>query len=111
MATDVRTVLMTAPDPKTAAALGRRMVEERLAACANLVPGVQSVYWWEGEVQEGQEVLMVLKTSVSMVPALVRRAVEMHPYEVPEVLVLPVEYGSESYLEWVLQECRARSEV
>ncbi len=111
MATEVRTVLMTAPDPETATALGRRLVEERLAACVNLVPGVTSVYWWEGGVQEDQEVLMVLKTRVSMVSALVQRAVELHPYEVPEVLVLPVESGSERYLEWVRQECRAPSEV
>jgi periplasmic divalent cation tolerance protein len=98
---DVRIVLITAPDRAVAAGLGRALVEERLAACANLVPQVTSIYRWEDAVQEDSEVLMVVKTSAGRVAALTERVLALHPYEVPEVLVLPVESGSAAYLDWV----------
>jgi len=98
---DVRIVLITAPDLAVAAGLGRALVEERLAACANLVPQVTSIYRWEGAVQEDSEVLMVVKTSAGRVAALTERVLALHPYEVPEVLVLPVESGAAAYLDWV----------
>ena len=98
---DVRIVLITAPDLAVAAGLGRALVEERLAACANLVPQITSIYRWEGAVQEDSEVLMVVKTSAGRVAALTERVLALHPYEVPEVLVLPVESGAAAYLDWV----------
>jgi periplasmic divalent cation tolerance protein len=98
---DVRIVLITAPDREVAAGLGRALVEERLAACANLVPQITSIYRWEGAVQEDSEVLMVVKTSAGRVAALTERVLALHPYEVPEVLVLPVESGTAAYLDWV----------
>ena len=98
---DVRIVLITAPDLAVAAGLGRALVEERLAACANLVPQVTSIYRWEGAVQEDSEVLMVVKTSAGRIAALTERVLALHPYEVPEVLVLPVESGAAAYLDWV----------
>ena len=102
--TDVRVVLVTAPDPGTAAALARTLVEERLAACANLVPGVRSIYRWEGEVQDDAEVLLVLKTRAARCDALAARVRDLHPYDLPEVVVLPVGGGSRGYLEWVIAE-------
>lgn len=103
----VRTVLMTAPDPEEAERLATALVEARLAACANLVPGVTSIYRWQGAVERAEEVLLVLKTTGERLPELVERAVEMHPYEVPEVLALPVEAGHADYVRWVVDSTTA----
>lgn len=99
---------MTAPDPEVAERLATELVEARLAACANLVPGVTSIYWWEGAVERAQEVLLVLKTTGERLPELVKRAAELHPYDVPEVLALPVEVGHGPYLRWVADETADR---
>lgn len=106
MSEEIRTVLMTAPDPAVAEDLVRRLVKERLAACGNVIPGLVSVYWWEGDVERADEALVVLKTTASSASALVERAAELHPYEVPEVIALPVTEGHRPYLEWVGKECR-----
>ena len=104
MATDVRTILLTAPDAETAERLGRVLVEERLAACANVVPGVVSVFRWEGAVQREAEALVIVKTVAARVEEVRARVVELHPYDVPEVLVLPVLGGHAPYLAWVAEE-------
>ena len=101
MPSDVRTVLVTAPDADAAESMAGAVVAERLAACVNMVPGVVSIYRWKGEIHRDEEVLLVLKTTVARVEALRSRIVALHPYEVPEVLVLPVEQGHQPYLEWV----------
>ena len=98
------TIFMTAPDGAEAERMGRALVEERLAACANVVPGVVSVYRWEGRVQRDEEALVILKTTGEGVPALKARAVELHPYDVPEFLALPVVDGHQPYLDWVRGE-------
>lgn len=97
----VRTVLMTAPDMEVAEGLARTVVEEGLAACANLLPGVVSLYRWEGELQRDDEVLLVLKSTAGALERLRARAVALHPYDVPEFLALPVVDGHEPYLGWV----------
>ena len=104
--TDARVVLMTAPDRATAESLAERVVKERLAACASLVPGLTSFFWWEGRIQRADEVLLLLKTQADRVPALIARAAELHPYDVPEVLALPVDAGFAPYLGWVQAESR-----
>jgi periplasmic divalent cation tolerance protein len=101
--TEVKVVLVTAPEDR-AGGLGRRLVEERLIACANVLPRMTSVYRWEGEIHEEAEVLLVLKTTAARVPELLRRIPELHPYEVPEALVLGVEEGLPTYLDWVIAE-------
>lgn len=101
MASDLRTVLVTAPDTDTAESLARAVVVERLAACVNLVPGVVSIYRWEGEVRRDDEVLLILKTTAERMGALRERVVALHPYDVPEVLVLPVTESHEPYRAWV----------
>ncbi|MDX1649349.1 MAG: divalent-cation tolerance protein CutA [Myxococcota bacterium] len=101
---DVRVVLITAPDADTGARIARALVEERLVACVNLVPGVRSIYRWEDAVQDDAEVLLVAKTASGRARALADRVREVHPYDVPEVLVLPVEGGSAPYLDWVREE-------
>jgi periplasmic divalent cation tolerance protein len=104
--TDVLVVLVTAPSPEKAAELARRLVEERLAACGNVLPGLRSIYRWEGKVQDESEALLVLKTTRDRFEALRDRVLALHPYQVPEVLALPVEAGSEQYLAWVAGETR-----
>uniref|UniRef100_A0A8C2S9E8 CutA divalent cation tolerance homolog n=1 Tax=Capra hircus TaxID=9925 RepID=A0A8C2S9E8_CAPHI len=81
----------------------RAMVEKRLAACVNLVPQITSIYEWKGEIEEDSEVLMMIKTQSSLVPALTDFVRSVHPYEVAEVIALPVEQGNPPYLQWVRQ--------
>lgn len=104
----VRLALTTAPSRAVAEELGTTLVRERLAACANLLDGVHSIFWWQGEVQREDEVLVLLKTTGERVEALRARLAELHPYDVPEVLVMPVELGHEPYLAWVRAEVEPR---
>ena len=99
--TDALVVLVTTPTPERAAELARALVEERLAACGNVVPGLRSIYRWEGKVQDDAEALLVLKTTRGRFEALRDRVLALHPYEVPELLVLPVAGGGAAYLAWV----------
>jgi periplasmic divalent cation tolerance protein len=94
-------VLATAPSQDAAEQLVTAVVEERLAACGNIVPGVTSIYWWDGAVQRDAEVLIIFKTESSAAPRLMARVAELHPYDVPESLVLPVTAGLAPYLAWI----------
>ena len=100
--TDVRVALMTAPNVQVAETLVRTLVDEELVVCGNIVPGITSIYRWQGAVECESEVFIVLKTTAAQVPALLQRAPELHPYEVPELLVLDVTEGHPPYLRWVL---------
>ncbi len=100
----IRVVLVTAPDRACAERMARVLVEEKLAACVNVVTGVRSFYRWEGVVQDAAEHLLVAKTRVERGPALAARVRELHPYDLPEVLELPAVGGSEAYLDWVRLE-------
>ena len=104
---DALVVLVTAPSPEVAAALARTLVEERLAACGNVLSEVRSIYRWEGQVREDAEALLVLKTTRARLEALRDRVLALHPYDVPEVLALPVEAGSAAYLAWLAGETGA----
>jgi periplasmic divalent cation tolerance protein len=99
--TDAVVVLITAPDEERAAAIARTLVEERLLACANLVPRIRSIYRWEGKVCDEPETLLVCKTTRARMEALAARLPQLHPYQVPELLELPVQGGSEKYLAWL----------
>jgi periplasmic divalent cation tolerance protein len=94
-------VLVTAPDVKTARKLARAALEARLIACANLVPRIESLYWWEGKIETGAEVLLVLKTIRARLAALEKLIVAKHPYLTPEFVALPICRGSRRYLDWV----------
>lgn len=102
-----RVCLITAPSLEKARDIARTLLLERLAACVNLLPGVTSLYWWEGQIQEDAEVLMIVKTEQSRLEALEQRLPQLHPYSVPEFLVLPVESGLSGYLDWVRQSVSA----
>ncbi len=102
-AEDVRVALVTAPDAAAAESLVQRLVEEGIVACGNIVPGVLSIYRWQGAIERAGEVLVVLKTTAGAVPRLLARVPALHPYPVPEVLVLPVVAGHGAYLTWVAE--------
>ncbi len=102
----VRVVLTTAPDA-AAEELAAKLVDERLVACANLIPRVRSIYRWEGTVRRDDEVLLLMKTTVDALDRLRDRLVALHPYDVPEVLVLAPTGGLEAYLSWVRDEVEA----
>jgi periplasmic divalent cation tolerance protein len=94
-------VLSTFPDAEKAAQVARVLVEERLAACVNLVPAVRSIYRWQGAIQDDAESLAVIKTTADRYPALASRLAELHPYDVAEILALPLASGHAPYLAWL----------
>ena len=94
-------VLVTCPGQEVGEKIARTVVEDRLAACVNILPGLTSIYRWEGKVCRDAETLLIIKTRRSKFSALSSRVKALHPYSVPEVLALPVVAGSDSYLSWV----------
>jgi periplasmic divalent cation tolerance protein len=102
-ATQFLLVLVTAPDLKTARALVKAMLQARLIACANLIPKIESHYWWQGKIESSAEVLLILKTQKSNLAALEKLILAEHPYDTPEFLVLPVSAGNQKYLDWLAQ--------
>ncbi len=87
--------------------IGRVLVEERLAACANVLDGLSSLYWWQGRLEEADEALLILKTRAELVPALISRVTELHCYECPSVVALPIAAGNPDYLRWIGAETRS----
>jgi periplasmic divalent cation tolerance protein len=98
-------VLVTAPDLKTARRLARVALEARLIACANLVPKIESHYRWQGKLERGSEVLLVLKTTCVRLAALEQLILAEHPYDTAEFIVLPLSGGARRYLDWVRASC------
>ena len=99
-------VLVTAPNLKTARALAKAALSARLVACANLVPAIESHYWWQGKIESSNEVLLVLKTEKSKLAALEKLVLAKHPYDTPEFVVLPLSAGNKRYLDWLAASCR-----
>ena len=102
-------VLVTAPDLKTARLLARAALRARLIACANLIPKIESHYRWRGKIESGTEVLLVLKTRKSRLPALEKLILNRHPYDTPEFLVVPLLAGSQRYVRWLNLNTRHES--
>jgi len=96
-----RIVLVTCGSTAEARNIGRSVVEKKLAACANIVTGVESIYRWKGKVERAREVLVVMKTTAPRLPDLEREVNRLHSYDIPEFIVLPVVAGSREYLKWV----------
>jgi periplasmic divalent cation tolerance protein len=101
-------VLITVPSREVGEKVARALLEQRLAACVNILPAIQSHYWWQGEIQQEQEALLFVKSRADLFESRLIPAVQaVHPYEVPEIIALPVTMGLESYLGWVTQETTA----
>lgn len=94
-------VLITAPNEEAAARIGRALVETRLAGCVNIVKSMRSIYSWQGKIEDGHEVLMIVKTRKSLFEPLSKKVKELHSYTVPEILALPIVKGSDDYLGWL----------
>ena len=101
---DALLVFSTFPDAARARAIGRRLVTERLAACVNLLPGVTSIYVWQGKEEESAETLALIKTRRALYPALEARLRELHPYEVPEIVAVELAGGLPAYLQWLADQ-------
>jgi periplasmic divalent cation tolerance protein len=101
---EVVLVLSTAPDDESTDTLARTLVEEKLAACVNVLPSMTSVYRWQGTLERSVERQLIIKTTRDTLPALRSRFVELHSYELPEFIVLDVTGGSDEYLAWIARE-------
>ena len=100
-ASNAVSVLVTAPNLDTARVLAKAALSARLAACANLIPQIESHYWWQGKLESGAEVLIIFKTTKAKLKALEKLIIANHPYDTPEFLVLPIIAGNNRYLDWV----------
>ncbi len=103
---NVLVVLVTVPTIEEGARIGELAVKSRLAACANIIPSIDSLFWWEGKISRAHEALILFKTFDDRYNALQELITEQHPYEVPEVIAIPVALGSPQYLGWVEKETR-----
>jgi periplasmic divalent cation tolerance protein len=97
-------VYTTYPSLVEAERIGKAVLERRLAACVNILPGMISHYWWEGSIERGEEVVMIIKTRASLADSVRAAVKELHPYETPAILTLPIEGGDPGYLEWLIAE-------
>lgn len=100
-------VFMTAPSREEAEKIARCLVEKRLAACVQIVPEIRSLYWWEGKVCDDREILLIAKTTEGLFQRLVGKVKEMHSYQVPEVVFVPIQNGLPEYLAWIHNETAA----
>ena len=107
-ATRFAVVLVTVPDVKTARRLAKLLLKARLIACANLLPRIESHYWWRGRIESGAEVMLVLKTARTRLAALEKAILATHPYDTPEIIVLPIIKGNARYLRWLSGSVAAR---
>jgi periplasmic divalent cation tolerance protein len=99
-------VYITARDESEALVIGRTLVEERLAACINVLPAMKSVYWWEGELEQSSEAVLIAKTHQGLVPELIERVKRLHSYACPAIVAWPVQTGHQPYLDWIEKETR-----
>lgn len=99
-------VFITAKDKKQARAIANALIELKLAACVNIVSSVESFFWWQGKLDSAKEVMLVVKTKKSLLPRTIRRVKELHSYDVPEIIALPIIGGSRDYLKWINDSTR-----
>lgn len=104
---DIHFAYITCKDVTEARRIGRVLVEERLAACVNILPGMESRYWWKGEIESAQEAVLIAKTRAEAREGLLERVVALHPGETPCIVFLPVTGGNPDYLEWIARESEA----
>lgn len=107
MPTDFAFVYCTCASMEQARLIGKAIVSKRLAACANILPSMHSIYWWENELQEEIEMVLIFKTISDLVPALTEKIKELHSYSTPCVISLPIESGNQDYLNWIRNETQS----
>ena len=101
----MKVILCTTPKNKSEE-LAQILLEEKLAACVNIIPGIKSMYWWDGKIQTDTEDLLVIKTKEELVKELTEKVKEVHPYEIPEVIALNVEDGNNEYIDWITKSVK-----
>jgi len=101
MPANLQIALCTVPDEKTAGQIADALISEKLAACVNIVPSVMSVYRWNDAIEHEQELLLLIKTSEPAWPLLEARILELHPYELPEIIAVPIQTGQTDYIKWI----------
>ena len=101
MSGELQVVLCTAPDADTAQSLATTLVTEKLAACVNIIPGITSIYRWKGAIEQDTEQLLLIKTAAAGFQQLSARIRELHPYELPEIISVPIETGQQDYIQWI----------
>ena len=106
MSADFLVVLCTCPTREVASAIATAVLEERLAACVNQLPGIKSLYRWEGRIEDDEELLLLIKTTSQLFPALEEMIRDLHPYDIPEIIGLPLTVGSKDYLAWIRNSVR-----
>jgi len=104
--TGYRLVLSTCPNRRSAQRLASLLLHRRLTACVNIVPNLTSYFWWQGKVDRASEVLLLIKTRAALVPELITTLRKLHPYDVPEIIALPITAGHRPYLQWIEESCR-----
>ena len=105
MASEILLVVSTFPDVETARRIGEQLVSEQFVACANILPGVQSIYCWQGAVEKAEETMVFFKTTAVQWPALKAKLKALHPYDVPEIIAFPINDGWPAYLRWASENC------
>ncbi len=104
----VRLIYVTCESTEQAQRLAHTLLAERLAACANILPGMQSIYWWQGQVEQATETVLILKTQAALEDSLIGRVRDLHSYELPCVLSWPIAEGNPNYLQWIINETTPR---
>jgi periplasmic divalent cation tolerance protein len=104
--TDYSVVFMTASSHSEAENIAENLVSDKLAACVNILPGVKSFYWWEDKLCKDDELLLIAKIKTSLFKELEKAVKELHSYDVPEIILLPIEDGANTYLDWIKQVTR-----
>jgi len=99
-------IYVTTKDKNSAKKIGRVLVEERLAACVNIVDNMESIYWWDSKIQEDKEAILIVKTKASLVKELINRIKSLHSYSCPCIVVLPIAGGNEDFLSWIDKETK-----
>lgn len=99
-------VYMTAENPEQARAIAEKLIEERLVACVNLFSGMESIYHWKGKVERDAETAFIAKTRPGLVPDLIKRVRQLHPYETPCIVEIPINRGNPDFLEWIKEQTR-----
>eukprot|EP00744_Colponema_vietnamica_P025879 GILI01038205.1.p1 GENE.GILI01038205.1~~GILI01038205.1.p1 ORF type:complete len:140 (-),score=17.28 GILI01038205.1:67-486(-) len=109
MSNEFSIAYVTAPSTEVAKSLSTKLLENKLVACVNLIPGVKSMYWWQDKIDESDEVIMMMKTRSGLVEELTTFVRQNHPYEVAEVIVTPITHGNPPYLDWITASTKAPS--